>query len=54
MIDQEKLINFKNDKFTATSRPKILLAIEGKILVEINDANIPELDENVRKYVPYI
>lgn len=41
MVDQEKLVGLKNDKFTATSRPKILLAIEGKILVEINDANIP-------------
>ena len=54
LVDQEKIAGLKNDKFHATSRPKILLAIEGKILVEVNDANIPEIDENVRKYVPYI
>lgn len=54
MVDQEKIANLKNDKFMATSRPKLILCLEGKILHEINGANIPELDENVRKYVPYI
>ena len=44
LVDQEKIAGLKNDKFTATSRPKILLAMEGRIIVEINDANIPELD----------
>lgn len=51
---QEKIANLKNDKFVATCRPKLILSLEGKILHEINGANIPELDENVRKFVPYI
>ena len=54
LVDQEKIAGLKNDKFVASSRPKIMLAMEGRIIVEINDANIPELDENVRKHVPYI
>lgn len=54
LVDQEKIANLKIDKLVATCRPKLVLCLEGKILHEVNGANIPELDENVRKFVPYI
>ncbi len=43
-----------NEKFKATCKPKLLLCLEGKIIHEINGPNISELEDNVRKYVPYI
>lgn len=55
MVDQEKVANLNNDKFKATSRPRILLALHGKIVHEVaGGPNSSDLEENVRKYVPYI
>lgn len=55
LVDQEKLENLANDSFKATSKPKILLALEGKIIHQVRDGpNIPDLEENVKKFVPYI
>lgn len=55
LVDQEKIEKLNNDKFKATSRPKILLALEGKIIHEVpNGPNISDLEENVKKFVPYI
>ena len=54
LASQEKLEELNNDKFKVTCKPKLLLCLEGKIIHEINGPNIPELEENVRKYVPYI
>lgn len=55
LVDQEKIANLNNDKFKATSKPKILLALEGKIIHEVKDGpNISDLEENVKKFVPYI
>ena len=55
LVDMEKLANLNNDKFKCTSRPKLLLSLEGKIIHEVKEGpNISDLEENVRKYVPYI
>lgn len=55
LVDQEKLANLNNENFKATSKPKILLALEGKIIHQVRDGpNIPDLEENVKKHVPYI
>jgi hypothetical protein len=54
-VDQEKLAGMNNDKFKCTSRPKLLLVLEGKIIHEVKEGpNISDLEDNVRKYVPYI
>ncbi len=37
-----------------TTKPKIILALEGKIVHEVNGPNNSELEENVKKFVPYI
>jgi len=55
LVDQEKIAHLNNEKFKATSRPRILLALEGRIIHEVsNGPNISDLEENVKKYVPYI
>lgn len=55
LVDQEKLAALNNDKFKCTSRPKLLLVLEGKIIHEVKEGpNISDLEDNVRKYVPYI
>ena len=37
----------------ASCRPKFLLILEGKILDEVNGANIPELTEKIYKNMPF-
>lgn len=55
LVDMEKLVALNNDHFKATSKPKILLALEGKIIYQVRDGpNIPDLEESVKKNVPYI
>lgn len=45
----------KNPAFEVnTTKPKIILALEGKIVHEIHGPNVSELEENVKKFVPYI
>lgn len=55
LVDQEKIANLNNDKFKSNSRPRILLALEGRIVHEVlSGPNVSDLEENVKKFVPYI
>jgi hypothetical protein len=55
LVDTEKLDELKNPAFECTTtKPKVLLALEGKIVHEILGPNVSELEENVKKFVPYI
>ena len=55
LVDTEKLEELKNPAFECTTtKPKVLLALEGKIVHEIHGPNVSELEENVKKFVPYI
>ncbi|KAL4506864.1 hypothetical protein ABPG72_001285 [Tetrahymena utriculariae] len=51
-LDQDKLVNYKNDKFHATCQPKFLFIYEGKIIDEVVGTNIPVFIEKVNKYIP--
>ncbi|KAL4460944.1 hypothetical protein ABPG74_016416 [Tetrahymena malaccensis] len=52
LLDQDKLVSYKNDKFHATCQPKFLFISEGKIIDEVVGTNIPVFIEKVNKYIP--
>ncbi len=55
LVDTEKIEDLKNPAFEcATTKPKVLLALEGKIVHEIYGPNVSELEDNVKKFAPYI
>jgi thiol-disulfide isomerase/thioredoxin len=54
MVDQEKLEGLNLPELHSTSKPKILIALQGKIIFTANGPNSTELEEHVKKNVPYI
>lgn len=54
MVDQEKLESLNLPELHSTSKPKILIALQGKIIFTANGPNSTELEEHVKKNVPYI
>ena len=54
MLDQEKIEALNLPDFHATSKPKIIIALQGRIIFTANGPNATELEEHVKKNVPYI
>jgi thiol-disulfide isomerase/thioredoxin len=54
LVDQEKIESLNLAEFRSTSKPKIIIALQGKIIFTANGPNSTELEEHVKKNVPYI
>jgi hypothetical protein len=54
LVDQEKLESLSLPELHSTSKPKIIIALQGKIIFTANGPNSTELEEHVKKNVPYI
>lgn len=45
LVDQEKVANLNHEKFKATSKPRILLALQGRIIHEVQSGpNVSDLE----------
>ena len=52
-LDKLKTIRTEKDKyFQSICQPKFLFILEGKVVDEVNGANIPLIMEKIMKYVP--
>ena len=54
LLDQEKVESLNIPELHSTCKPKILIALQGKIIHVANGPNTSELEDNVKKNVPYI
>ena len=54
LVDQEKLESLNLPEFQATCKPKIFISMQGKIIHTVNGPNTSELEDFVKKNVPYI
>jgi hypothetical protein len=54
LVDQEKIESLGLPEFQATCKPKILITLQGKIIHIANGPNTSELEDYVKKNVPYI
>ncbi|EGR32666.1 thioredoxin domain protein 3 [Ichthyophthirius multifiliis] len=41
LLDQDKLVNYKSDKFSSTCKPKFLFISDGKIIDVVEGTNVP-------------
>lgn len=54
LLDQEKVEALNLPEFHSTSKPKIMIALQGRVIFTANGPNSTELEEHVKKNVPYI
>ena len=54
LVDQEKLEALNLPEFQATCKPKIFITLSGKIIHTVNGPNTSELEDHIKKNVPYI
>lgn len=54
LLAQEKVEALGIPELHSTCKPKILIALQGKIIFTVNGPNTSELEEHVKKNVPYI
>ena len=63
MLDYEKIVHYKNDKFSIflmnkgrepSSKPRFVFFSEGRLIDEVIGANIPELSDKVYKHIPMV
>jgi thiol-disulfide isomerase/thioredoxin len=54
LVDQEKIESLNIPEFQTTCKPKIFITLQGKIIHTTNGPNTSELEDHVKKNVPYI
>lgn len=54
LLAQEKVESLGIAELHSTCKPKIIVALQGKIIFTANGPNATELEEHVKKNVPYI
>jgi len=54
LLDQEKIESLNLPEFHSTCKPKIIIALQGKIIFTANGPNTSELEDQVKKNVPYL
>jgi thiol-disulfide isomerase/thioredoxin len=54
LLAQEKAESLAIPELHSTCKPKIHIALQGKIIFTVNGPNTSELEEHVKKNVPYI
>lgn len=54
LVDQEKIESLNIPEFQATCKPKIFITLQGKIIHTTNGPNTSELEDHIKKNVPYI
>jgi thiol-disulfide isomerase/thioredoxin len=54
LLDQEKVESLAIPDLHSTCKPKVLIAMQGKIIHTAHGPNTSELEEHVKKNVPYI
>lgn len=54
LLDQEKTESLGIPELRSTCQPKILIALQGKFLFSTIGPNTSELEDHIRKNVPYI
>lgn len=54
LLAQEKVESLGIPELHSTCKPKIIVALQGKIIFTANGPNATELEEHVKKNVPYI
>ncbi|KAM3137895.1 hypothetical protein pb186bvf_009976 [Paramecium bursaria] len=55
-LSYNKIVHYKHDKFNKepSAKPRFLFFYEGKIVDEVNGADIPAIYEKVQKYLPMV
>ena len=54
LLAQEKVESLGIPELQSTCKPKILIVLQGKIIFTVNGPNTSELEEHVKKNMPYI
>lgn len=53
-MDQEKIESLNLPEMHSTCKPKIIIAFQGKIIHTVHGPNTSELEDHIKKNVPYI
>ena len=53
-VDQEKIESLNLPDFHSTSKPKIMVTLQGRIIFTAHGPSSTELEEHIKKNVPYI